>query len=39
MNIHDTLFLIIAIGVWSIWYKLRYGIEKRKSLDAIREQI
>jgi len=26
----NTLLIIIAIGIWAIWYELRYGIEKRK---------
>jgi len=25
----NTILFIIAIGIWVIWYELRYGIEKR----------
>jgi len=29
----NEILVIIAIGVWAIWYELRYGIDKRKETD------
>lgn len=27
----DIVLLVMAVGIWAIWYELRYGIEKRAS--------
>ena len=26
----EIILIVIAIGIWLIWYELRYGIESRK---------
>jgi len=35
MSSVDVFLFVIAIGVWLIWYELRYGIEARKENTKI----
>ncbi len=38
MDLTNTLLLIIAIGIWAIWYEIRYGIDKRRDWDMYAEE-